>query len=129
MCLGGACDLGKLLIQEREFCGNSQGRAASGPLVQGKGLDWDAQELGHGSVRFGQNAALELGLPFKQSLSCDFPNLGVLHFTIFKWILGWGGSAELSISVLTKLVLLYSSVHFLGVYIIRLAKKPWNCYS
>lgn len=53
-CLGGAWDLGKLLIQGREFCGNAQGRAASGPPVQGKRLDWDAQELGHGSVSFGE---------------------------------------------------------------------------
>lgn len=65
-------------------------------------MDCDAQELGYGSVSFGQNVALELGLPFEQYLSCDFPKLGVLHFTIFKWILGWGLSAELSISVLYK---------------------------
>lgn len=125
MCLGGACDFGKLLIQEREFCGNSQGRAASGPLVQGKGLDWDAQELGHGSVSFGQNVALELGLPFKQSLSCGFPKLGVLYFTIFKWILGWGGSAELSISILYKAgaTLLQLFCSFLGCIYHQTCKK------
>lgn len=72
------CDLGKLLIQEREFCA-TQGRASWGPLVQGEGLDCDAQGLGHGSGSFGQNVALELGLPFKQSLSCDFPKLAAFY--------------------------------------------------
>lgn len=72
-----------------------------------------------------ENVVLELGLPFKQSLSWDFPTLGVLHFTIFSWILGWGGSAELCISILYEagatLLQLFSS--FLGCIYHQTCKK------
>lgn len=92
-------------------------------------MDCDAQELGYGNVSFGKILALELGLPFKQSLSCDFPKLGVLHFAIFKWISGWGGSAELSISVLNKAgaTLLQLFCSFLGCIYHQTCKKYWNC--
>lgn len=88
-------------------------------------MDCDAQELGHGNVSFGQDVALELGLPLKQSLSCDSPKLDMLHFTAFKWILSWEGHAELSISVLDKAgaTLLQLFCSFLGCIYRQTCKK------
>lgn len=125
---GRACDLRKLLIQERKFYATQEFCATllEGLLSGERG----PQELGHGSVRFGKNTALELGLLFKQSLTCDFPKLGVLHFTTLKWILGWGRSAELSIFILYKAGATLLQLFFSWVYILSdLQKKRWNCYS